>query len=135
MIETWLDGTETLVPLGFTGDNAETAIYIPLREHGIRASRLQAEYSAKVIISAVNGRVLYAVNATIVISGQPREPWARWVIQARATKQGGIYLFCVRCVNKYLDVLTGTKYRAILFDSIAGDTQQNEQVRVQKRQW
>ena len=133
--EKWIDGTEPIVSLGFTGDTAQTVIYIPLREHGIRANRLQAEYTAKVILSTVTGRMLYAITAAIVISDQPREPWAKWTVNARATKQGGIYLFHVRCVNKYLDVLTGTKHRAILFDSIpTGDATENG-IRVQRRTW
>lgn len=115
MIETWLDDdTQTLVFLGFQGDRGEVTIYIPLDAFGLSTKSLQA-YKGKVIVKRPNGT---AIPIAVPIEEKDGRPWARFVVPAIITKNSGLYCFQFRAVNSCFRLLTGAKYRSIVFGQV-----------------
>lgn len=116
MIEQWLIGDETLIDLGFQGNDNDLTLLIPLRSLGVKAQTLQKSYHAKVIIRRIaSGKV---IASDVPVINHQGEPWAKWILYREITRQPGIITFQVRAVNYAYRLVATPIYRGIIFARI-----------------
>ena len=117
--EQWLDGSEPLVNLGFSGTSG-MVVYIPL-DFPVNTARLMEDYHSKVVVQYIAPRRMLAVDIPIV--KRNGKPWGKWRITKKITAHSGLVSFQYRAVNEYYRLLVGRPYRAIIFDSIGETTE------------
>lgn len=115
MNEIWLADTSQLACFGFTGDNRQTTIFIPL-SFGLSAANLTKHYKGKVIVQWQHSGKLAAVSVPVI--ERDRKAWASLTVTSAITQHSGLVTFQYRATNYYLRLLVSEIYKGIVFDAV-----------------
>ena len=129
--EQWLDGSETLVNLGFSGTSGRV-VYIPL-DFPVSASRLIEDYHSKIIVQYIAPKRTLAIDIPVI--ERNGRPWGKWRITKQITANGGLLSFQYKAINDCYRLLRSRAYRAIVFDQIAIGDASNSEIRTARRTW
>lgn len=116
MVECFLDGEESLVFIGFRYDHEERTILIPVDDFHLSTRQLRDNYKSKIVVRNIGTGKMTSVDVPIITKNS--KPFAKWVIRSNVTAESGLISFQYRAVNDFFRLLTGKKYKGVVFDII-----------------